>query len=394
MKLNSAWWLLSTLGLGVIVAVNGVACGTDNTGNSGGSGGGEASSSSSSVTSTSTGGPKPKGDWLGLECTKDADCGEPGVVGTCALAEGKDAVFQGGPSNGYCTLKCQTSGDCPGVNICFKPNANATEGRCVLGCELGPELMYLNDPLDGFKCHGREDVACYRVTAGDLCLPTCGNDEACPENRYCNLEAGVCLDKPATPPTGKKLGLACDPMAMTNECANGFCIGSGNGKGFCTGVCPIGGDINYGDCGGIENGLCLYLPVVQGCPAGQSCVGAGDVGFCGGGCKAHDECGAPDLWCRGILMGGPVGYCVGEDPCPNGQADCKSMGTTCTDTTVGKFCIDPKWPLGTLTPAMDGGVPDGGDTDGGASDAGPSDAGPSDAGSPSDAGGADAGDGG
>jgi hypothetical protein len=114
------------------------------------------------------------------------------------------------------------------------------------------------------------------------------------------------------------------------------------------------GDINYGDCGGIENGLCLYLPVVMGCPQGQVCVGAGDVGFCGGGCKAHDECGAPDLWCRGILMGGPVGYCVGEDPCPNGQMDC-SMGTTCTDTKVGKFCLDTKYPLGTLAPDMGSG---------------------------------------
>ncbi len=72
------------------------------------------------------------------------------------------------------------------------------------------------------------------------------------------------------------------------------------------------------------------------------------------------------------------------------------MGTTCTATTMGDFCIDPKYPLGTLTPApmdggTDGGDPDGGDPDAGPSDAGPSDAGPSDAG-PSDAG--DAGDGG
>lgn len=385
MKLNSgAWWLLATFGLGAIVAANSVGCGTDVNQNSGGAGGEgvSSSSSSSSSSSTSTGG-MPKGDWLGLACATDGECSEPGAQGMCATSDGMDPVFQGGPSNGYCTMKCQTSGDCPGVaNICFKPSANATEGRCVLGCELGPELMYLNDPLDEFKCHGREDVACYRVTAGDLCLPTCGNDAECPSGRYCNLEAGVCVE--GTAPMGKKLGASCDPMAAMDECGNGFCIGSGNGKGFCTGVCPLAGDINYGDCGGIENGLCLYLPVVMGCPQGQTCVGAGDVGFCGGGCKAHDECGAPDLWCRTILMGGPVGYCVGEDPCPNGQMDC-GTGATCTDTTAGKFCLDTKWPLGTLAPmgsgggggmggggaggggagGMDGGVMDGGGSDAG-----------------------------
>jgi hypothetical protein len=318
-----------------------------------------------------------KGDWLGTQCAADTDCPtSPNCTGKpiCATSAGKDPVFQGGPSNGYCTMACQSSGDCPGVaNICLKP-ANATEGRCVLGCTLGnPDLMYLNDPLDAFKCQGREDVACSRLKAGDVCMPTCGNDTECPMGRYCNLEAGICVDGPK--PTGTKLGMSCDPMAMTNPCANGFCIGSGAGKpGFCTGVCPLGGDINYGDCGGVENGLCLYFPVISGCPAGKSCVGAGDQGFCGGGCKAHDECGAPELWCRTILKGGPVGYCVGEDPCPADGGACPT-GTVCTQTTKGDFCLDPAWPLGTLTPPPPDGGTDGGG--GGMMDAGadaPSDA--------------------
>ncbi len=390
MKLNSAWWLLTAVGLGFVVSASATGCGPDDKpipGAGGSAGGTTSSSSSTGAGGGSGGGPvKGDGDVLAVPCSEDAECADIGEGAICVKATGADPVFQGGPSDGYCSKPCQTSGDCPGLtNICFKP-MGAAEGRCVLGCELGPELNYLNDPLDEFKCHAREDVACYRIAAGDVCLPTCTNDTACPADRYCNLAAGVCLDK-TNLPTGKKLGMTCNPMAAPDECGNGFCIGSGMGKGFCSGVCTLGGDalgmpnMAATDCGGLENGLCLFLPVVDGCPPDQSCVGAGDVGFCGGGCKSHDDCGAADagdLWCANLnAMLFPVGYCVNAKACPLGT-ECTINDGKCTDTKVGKYCLDD-YPLGERAPGgggagggmmMDAGADGAGGAGGGMMDAG------------------------
>lgn len=278
--------------------------------------------------------------WVGTACSSDAECGLMGLGGICARADGDDPVFQGGPENGYCTMPCQGNGDCPGVaNLCFNGlGGDAMEGRCVLSCDLGPDLMYLNDPLDSFKCHGREDVACTSTPNGNLCLPTCTNDMHCPAGRVCDLTLGICVNGILS---GKKLGSGCDPNAVQDECGNGFCqIVNGMGMtGMCSGRCTLGGDIQYGDCGGLSNGLCVFIP---------SGNGVGDLGFCAGSCMAQDECAAPDTFCLKLSSLG--GYCLPTSACPNGQADCNFPGTMCTQTKVGAFCIDPTFPLGTLAP--------------------------------------------
>jgi hypothetical protein len=321
------------------------------------------------------------GDWLGSACKADSDCvtASNGKAETakCAVAEKDDPVFGGGPAEGYCTQTCQKSGDCPGTgSICLKPQG-ATEGRCLLGCEIGPPLNSLFDPLDDTKCHGRENVRCQRLTAGDVCVPTCGNDAECGAGRACDLGAGVCV---AMATVGKPLGAECDPMAAQEECSTGLCVGGlSNGKGFCSGFCTLGGSTSYGECGGTDKGLCLITPAVQNCPADQLCSGAGDYGFCSNNCDSHDDCPNPDLWCRTILG---AGRCFFTLECTmNGQPDCsKLMGTTCTDVGGGKkFCLEPKYPLNGNNP--DGGAGGAGPADGGGAGGGgvggsPADAGP------------------
>lgn len=146
MKMNNAWWVLTTLGLSLGLAINGAGCGSDpatgTTGGSGGTGGTGGTGGVGGVGGTGTGGTGnvDQGEWLGLPCTTDSEC----APGTCVVAGADDPVFGGGPQNGYCSKTCAKSGDCPGVgSICFKgANGSAAEGRCVASCEVGnPERV-------------------------------------------------------------------------------------------------------------------------------------------------------------------------------------------------------------------------------------------------------------
>jgi hypothetical protein len=305
------------------------------------SGGTTTTSASASASSGGT------GDNLGIGCTADGDCG-PGL--TCLTPEGKTPAFlTGGPANGYCSKDCATDDDCPGnTSLCFGA-AGGQKGVCLLTCDLGPELMFLDDPLDPEKCHGRDDVRCAAVSNTiTACMPTCGKDDQCPAGRVCDPRTAFCVDKANT---GLASGSKCDPMAQTPECA-GVCVNFSGGTTSCSSPCALGGDITdptaVADCGGLEKGLCVYSPTGN---------GAGDFGFCAPGCSLQSDCQNTDFWCFGVggLTGSAVdnGFCFGATPCPVGQSDCKSTNAAvkCTTTKYGPFCVDTTFPLGDAAPA-------------------------------------------
>jgi hypothetical protein len=252
--------------------------------------------------------------------------------------------------------------------------------------------MYLNDPLSPNKCQGRDDVRCLSLSSSlDACVPTCGKDSQCPTGEVCDPRLAVCVT-PANVSTGLPNGSTCDPSSATPDCA-GICVtftasDAGAPVTECSNPCVLG--VASGttiamdpNCGGDHNGLCAYYP-------GNN--GAGDFGFCAPACNYQSDCQNPAFWC--IPIGGLTGtgtgmisngFCLGATACPNGASDCSSeMGTTCTTTPDGPFCLSSMFPLTS---------PDAGTPDAGKSDAGESDGGESDGGEP-DGGKADAGDGG
>jgi hypothetical protein len=215
-------------------------------------------------------------------------------------------------------------------------------------------LMYINDPLDGNKCHGREDLRCLSISQTDaICAPVCGKDEQCDGGRVCDPRNGVCVD-PAKVNKGDKTGAKCDPMGMTPTCA-GVCIGitgAANPLSMCTSPCGLGGNLinpDTMDCGGVENGLCVFSPTGY---------APGDQGFCTNACKQHDDCQNPDWWCFSTNFNKVNGYCFVAPDCKM-DSDCVDSMTMmplkqkCIQTKYGGKCIDPL-PLGSAAPGMGG----------------------------------------
>ena len=319
-----------------------------------------ASSSSSAVASSSSGSVNSN---LGQACTADADCG--GDL-KCSLSTADDAVFAGGPAGGYCTKSCQSASDCPSNGSCLSATDMGPK-QCLLNCAIGPDLMYLDDPLDPNKCQGREDLRCVSLSNTDaVCLPTCGEDAQCEGGRVCDPRLSVCVDA-AKVSTGDALGSKCDSMAMDPTCA-GTCISfTGSNLSMCTQACALGGELDSTDCGGLAKGLCVFSP---------SGFGAGDQGFCTNACTKHDECQNPDWWCFSTNFQMGNGYCFTAVDCPNGDSDCvdanmQPLKQKCHDTKYGPKCIDDAWPLGSAAPD-DAGA---GDAGMGAADAGAGDGG-------------------
>lgn len=329
------------LSLGVMAAWAG--CGSDDSSGvpttattTSGSGGSTSTTTSATtgttVASTSSGGTDSK---LGLDCQEDSDCGDGG---RCITPTENDPVIGGGPAGGYCTKDCETDSDCDG-GTCLSFDGVS---ECFLDCEIGPALEFLDDPLDENKCHGREDVRCTPITgAGDVCIPTCGSDQQCPNGRVCDPRFRVCVDSGAEN-TGDPNGGPCDPNASEPTCA-GTCVNFTSGVTMCSNSCVLGGDVDAYDCGGLTEGLCVFRP---------SDNGPGDYGFCSPACKQHDECNNPDWWCFGIggVSDGLVdnGFCFGATACPNGN-ECTG-DDVCTDTKYGPFCLDTIYPLGSAAP--------------------------------------------
>lgn len=332
MKHRNAWLLVSSA---AIMTVGFWGCG-DDTG-SGGAGGSDTTTNTTVATNaTKTTGvttPASTGtgmvEFVGRECGGDGECGP---MGKCILPTANDPVIgNGGPANGYCTIPCMNSSECPNNGICFTVE-EGQEGECFLGCEIGPDLMYVDDPLDDNKCHGREDLRCQEYDAGSACIPTCGSDAQCPAGRSCDPRLAICVD---TPNTGEDTGFKCTQNADPPECA-GVCVGFGSDITMCSNRCVMGGELlDTYDCGGIENGICAFSP---------SGYGPGDAGFCSPACNFHSDCQNPDFWCFSTNFT-TNGFCFGGvDPCPNGQGDC-DPADACTDTPYGPLCLDPIFPL-------------------------------------------------
>lgn len=336
--------------LGAVLLVTGLcaasiaACSGDERGSGGagpGSGGASSESATSSSSSLGGGGAAPDdGSWLGLGCTRDADCG-PG--GRCAAADGDDPYFYGGPAGGYCTKACLSPEDCGPGNTC---DTDENGGVCLLGCTPGePPRMYLDDDLDPAKCHGREDLGCWPLR-GDpgrgVCVPICGSDAQCP-GRRCDPLYSVCVD---TPTTGLPTGAPCPGSG--EECA-GTCIEDMEGNSQCTSLCVFGGElISTSDCGGLDKGICIINFTSD--RVGD--VGVGDVGACAPACQQHSDCQNPYLWCKSNEVT-DHGFCVPASPCPGGEEDC-TEGRKCTETAYGPYCIDSVFPLGDAVPGAGG----------------------------------------
>lgn len=336
-------------GAATLVAIGFIGCGDDSGSGGSADGGGSASSSKSAsttvtksstsvVASTSSGGTI----FVGQVCTGDGQCGPDG---RCILPDEDDPRLGGGPADGYCTIACADSSECPGAGVCLIDNG---VGECFLGCEIGPELEFIDDELLETKCHQREDVRCIELDDGPACIPTCGSDDQCPGGRVCDPRAAVCVDDPNT---GDPDGVACDP---DNDTCEGRCVSfTGGTLTMCSNVCVLGGELDGFDCGGLENGVCVFRP---------SGYGPGDHGFCSPACSVQTDCNNPDWWCFGNTFA-TNGFCFTATPCPNGQGDCDATDL-CTQTQHGPFCLDPAIPLG------EGGGGGGGGGMGGAGGAG------------------------
>jgi len=252
------------------------------------------------------------------------------------------ALGSGGPANGYCSKDCKTTDDCPLSGLCLGGSSTKI-GVCILSCDIGPGLTSLDEPLDEAKCNARDDQRCAALnTAGTItgCRPTCGRDDQCTTGRVCDPRTALCVDKANT---GLPAGAKCDATATTPQCA-GICVGFGDGVTMCSSPCPLGGEIpadltEVTDCGGLDKGVCAYSP---------SGNGAGDYGFCAPACKTQGDCQIPAFWCNSVGLP-DNGYCFGTTACGTGLPLCKAPDV-CTDTKEGKFCLDPKYPLGTAAP--------------------------------------------
>jgi len=320
---------------------------TDDTG-AGGSGTTSGTTTGPTTTSSSGGANSD----LGAACTSNDQCG---MGNRCILATANDPILGGGPAGGYCSRDCATNTDCGNNGVCIGAQ-QGTPGSCFLACENGPAPMFIDEPLDENKCHGREDVACTGLQAGlTACLPVCGSDTQC-GGRMCDPRAGVCVDNANT---GLGIGAACDPEATDDACA-GTCIGFSDGGSMCSQACVFGGSLEgTPDCGGLDKGLCIFLPEGS---------GAGDYGVCTAACTEHDDCQNPLFFCSSVPWYDGNGFCFNAPQCSNGS-ECQAPDV-CTETKYGMFCLDPSFPLGDAAPGTGGGGGGGGGGAGGEGGAG------------------------
>ena len=337
-----ARWLVEALGAAAIALGALAGCGAlSNATGAGATGDGYGGANAATSSGFSAGAGMPPGT-LGSACKTDADCG--GML-VCVTAKDDNPVFGGGAAGGICTHSCTGDADCPGTSSTCLKSDDGKSGTCVLTCTLGPALVGLDDALSPTKCLGREDLRC--APAGpslDVCLPTCGLNDAGCGGRTCDPRLAVCVDAPHH---GDATGAKCDPLATVTSCA-GSCVGFKTGDAMCSSPCVLGGvELGSRDCGGPEKGLCAFHP-------GDD--GAGDFGFCTPSCAAQLDCQAPAFFCFAVpgltdKLAQPVGYCFAAVPCPNGQADCvgadgNALPYTCSATPDGSFCLDTMFPYG------------------------------------------------
>jgi len=226
-------------------------------------------------------------------------------------------------------MDCLQNDDCPGTGSVCVTGTGEQSGECFLGCAIGPELEFIDDPLSANKCHGREDVRCISTSSADYCVPVCGKDSQC-EGRVCDPRTSMCQD---TANTGKANGTVCNENASNEDGCAGFCqTFTDPTPSICTTACVLGGALDGDDCNGLTNGLCIYRP---------GGYGAGDFGRCAAACTKHDQCGNPNWWCFGnnfLDFTGGNGFCFTADECTSG-AQCDS-DQYCVTTKHGKRCLE------------------------------------------------------
>lgn len=283
-------------GAGGAQGTGGVPAGT---GGHAGAGGGGTPANGGSHGTAGAGGMSPvtANPSMAKACTADTDCGA-GLV--CLKATDKLIGNQGGPANGYCTIKCVADADfttCEAAGgICLNlaaAGAAAPVGYCMRNCTIGKTA-----DTDPPKCQARPDLACTQLydsnsnPAGAACVPLCAVDSDCPTGRKCDPQEGVCVD---TVHTGDPMGAHCtgDPTTGASACA-GSCLSLVDANdmptvSFCSQRCVIGAPkgcniavgANMSLAGG-AHGACVY----QSDPTGD----IGDVGFCTVECDTVNDC--------------------------------------------------------------------------------------------------------
>jgi len=136
---------------------------------------------------------------------------------------------------------------------------------------------------------------------------------------------------------------------------------------FCTRRCVQGAPLDL-NCGGFDattdppflRGFCGFAPNVEQ-------TGWGDLGFCAGGCLAHEDCQPPFLFCRAFEETGTDfsnGFCFNATECENLDEKCLDANDmpgplTCVDVDPGPAvlgkCIDLTYPWNGGTGGAGGG---------------------------------------
>lgn len=267
---------------------------------------------------------------VGDRCESNADC----TSRVCLRADDtRNSLTRGTPPNGLCTLPCESDAECASYEantVCVGFTSRAA--YCVPTCMFGAPAE------DENKCFQRPELSCqplfdetgiacersldcpepYYCVDGQcsvlpVCLPRCGSDADCPDERTCDLHLGECV---TTAPTGKALGESCDPDASSDEC-RGVCLPlEEEGKGECFEFCSVGavGGCGFDDqrnapvrCAG---GLNLGLP-----------IGEFDDGVCATVCRCTADCPGEqkcfagrgeDAFCAATLPGDAIAECPAD----------------------------------------------------------------------------------
>jgi len=302
---GSTWFTLFLVSVGTVAAT--VSCGSDE-GTAGAPGGGSfinpgggagtagrAGSGSVGRGGNGTGGNTGGGSngdptALGSMCSADSQCGE----GMVCVTAGSMKFAGAGPSQGMCTMACDTNDQCDllksGAACANFGTEDEPVGYCIDSCVTG-DVVDLNS-----KCAGRSDFVCYdfgETLPAPFCVPHCRSDAECGTGLYCDKSSlfGLCSK---TKPTGDPVGTSCNPEADTQTC-EGYCIhtdATDDTKGQCIELCSFGSECMYGS--GTKpkpGGLCAG-------PLGTSEPGPMDLGYCAPNCGCTSDCVLEGDVCR------------------------------------------------------------------------------------------------
>jgi MYXO-CTERM domain-containing protein len=258
----------------------------------------------------------PSADGGVTACSKDSDCGSPGLVcdgskcvvgchaqvgadtcpvgATCSILSGTLGVCIGAPGDGG-VGGCSSDTDCSGGLVCSGP----TNGQCVVGCHVtssgdtclvgaqcsiltgglgiclgsGPDSGIVGLGPDGGSVGSGSD-------GGPAGFPMCTTDPDCGQGLVCDSSACV---------------VGCHDGVAGDTCPTGsHCNATGTGVGVCVGTTADGGVASCASDSDCSQGLvCDALECVVGC---HSTPAGGDT------CAAGTKCDA---------VGGSLGVCTG-----------------------------------------------------------------------------------